>query len=294
MSEPGAKAIPLISPAHALWRFCQTQLVRVDAALRPNAHPHRGVHDARKGIRRLRSVIALGAPRFEDAAEKIDRALQRLGRGLSKLRDAHVAVDLARDKMREAVDATQRTLWQHIVEMLVFARTQVLHDARAADADFLRRRQRVARIAEAISALRWDELDTATLRRQLARSRKRAERAARRSDENPDLQRLHTLRKRLRRQRMQITALSTILDPSSEKTQADFTVDANAEFRSDVARHATTHAHIVQQVDTIGAVLDAGLLRLAVRRLARGEHRSAALALLGAAKVPAKITTEQP
>jgi CHAD domain-containing protein len=280
MSEPGSHAIPAITPANALQQFCHSQIMQVAAGLLRQAHPHRGVHEARKGIRRLRSVIALGAPRFGDAADKIDRALQRVGRGLSKLRDAHVAVELARKKAREPIDATQHAVWQRIIEMLVFARSRVLHEAREADADFLRRRQRVAAIAQAISALHWDKLDAATLRAQLVYTEKRAARAARRCDKKPDLQHLHTLRKRLRRRRMQITALATILDPSAAKFTLDGAVTTSAEFRGIVASHVRTLRLIAQKVDEIGAVLDAGLLRLAVRRLPQCQHRSAALALL--------------
>jgi hypothetical protein len=280
MSQSGSQAIPSISPANALQQFCRAQIMLVAAGLRRQAHPHRGVHEARKGIRRLRSVIALGAPRFGDAADKIDRALQRAGRGLSKLRDAHVAVELARKKAREPIEAPLRALWQRIIEMLVFARSRVLHEAREADADFLRRRQRVAGIAQAISALRWDELDAATLRAQLVYSEKRAVRAARRCDKKPDMQHLHTLRKRLRRQRMQITALATILDPSAAKVTLDGAVTTSVEFRGIVASRVRTLRQIAQKVDEIGAVLDAGLLRVAVRRLPQSQHRSAALALL--------------
>jgi hypothetical protein len=127
----------------------------------------------------------------------------------------------------------------------------------------------------AIAALPWRALDTTTLSAQLAHSRKRADRAALRCDRKPELKRQHQLRKRLRRHRMQITALSELLLPT-----APVAVDAPAGFRAHVAAYAGTLDEIARRVDAIGARLDTALLRRAVRCLPSGHERKAALALL--------------
>src|SRR5512144_486584 len=74
--------------AAAFHDYCSAQITLVSEALQRRNHVHRGVHEARKGIRRLRSVIALGSPNFGETATGIDGALRRLVRSLSRVRDA--------------------------------------------------------------------------------------------------------------------------------------------------------------------------------------------------------------
>jgi hypothetical protein len=275
MHEPSINAAGSLDAASALQDYCAGQIAHIATALGRRTHPHRSVHEARKGIRRLRSVLAFGAKRFGAGGEKIDRALQRLGRGLSRLRDAHVALELARARWRDAADAAQRTLWSDIIALLTAQRAQVLQRTRAQDAQFRKRLAVVARAGAAIAALPWQRIDNTTLRAQLARSRRRADRAARRARRDPLLPAQHRWRKRLRRQRMQITALLGILDAAPPSTQT-------ARLRALVEDDAGSLQAITAQVDTIGKLLDAKLLQLAVRRLPQVPARKVALARLRA------------
>jgi len=281
LATPPAPAWPdpaearLLDVGRALRDYCAEQLRLIAVGLGRRTHHHRGVHEARKGIRRLRSTLALGAPRFGARATRVDKSLQRLGRTLSTLRDAHVAVELARTRAKHAAQPDARAVWKHAAAMLQHTRAAVLHRELRRDAGFGYRLETLARCGQAVLLLPWELLDAATVTAQLARSRRRADRAAQRCAHKPKLTRQHKLRKRLRRHRMQVGTLTTLLE-----TAAATAAQAPPGFRASVAAYASTLDEVAGQVDAIGAHLDATLLRHALQRLPRGAERKAALRLL--------------
>lgn len=78
------------------------ELAQIEAALSRSRSRHRGVHEARKAIRRLRALLGLGDDIFGAAGEAIDEQLSRVGKSLSTLRDAQVVVDTTRRCADEA------------------------------------------------------------------------------------------------------------------------------------------------------------------------------------------------
>lgn len=166
---------------------------------------HRGVHLARKAIRRLRALLALVDGRFEQVAA-IDRALRKLGDGLSALRDAHVAVELAHAFAAE--DNTDR--WQPMISYLVQRRDRLAARLLARDPGFGRRRAIVSRQMAALDAVEWRRLRNKDLRAGLERSLARLARAERRARKEPSAENLHRFRRRLRRLRMQQEALRSL------------------------------------------------------------------------------------
>jgi len=135
---------------------------------------HRGVHLARKAIRRLRALLALVDGRFEQVVA-IDRALRKLGDGLSALRDAHVAVELAH--AFAAGDNTDR--WQPMISYLVQRQDRLAARLLARDPGFDRRRAIVSRQMAALDAVEWRRLRNKDLRAGLERSLARLARAER-------------------------------------------------------------------------------------------------------------------
>ena len=261
------------SLAAALHKYCSAQIKLVSEALQRRNHVYRGVHEARKGIRRLRSVIALGSSHFGETATRIDGALRRLVRSLSRVRDGQVAKDCALRKAKDAATPEQRALWQRITTRLASARTRTMRRARAKDPNFLKRQSAIERIGGSISMLPWVEVDPAMLRARLEQSRKRAGRAADCYLYEPRVLHLHQLRRRLRRYRMQITALTTILEsPTSTRVTRKFAMT--------VEKHFIAFGRITRRVDQLGELLDTQLLRTAIRRLPASADRAAALFLL--------------
>jgi CHAD domain-containing protein len=261
------------SLAAALEDYCRAQIALVSEALKRRNHVYRGVHEARKGIRRLRSVIALGSPHFGEAARRIDASLRRLGRSLSQVRDAQVARDCARRKAEAAANPRQRELWLRMATALAAARTRTMRQARARDPTFLKRQATIGRIAKYVSALQWADIDPAVLLARLKLTRKRAGRAADRYLDEPRMIHLHRLRRRLRRYRMQITALSAAID-------APAPAGAARKIDAVIGRYFGTFERITRRVDQLGELLDRQLLRTAIRRLPQSSDRTAALALL--------------
>ncbi len=164
-----------------------------------------GIHEARRALRRLRSLLAL-AEDCVDGLDAPDRTLQRLCKGLSTLRDAHVATVAARKMEGEGESAS----WQPLVEQLLRRRDTLLAQALARDPDFARRRREVARLELALQKLDWSALDAKHLRAALQRSRKRAAKAGRRADTSPTPENIHRWRRRARRLRMQLESTRTI------------------------------------------------------------------------------------
>ena len=259
--------------AIALGDYCRAQVKLVSEALQRRSHVYRGVHEARKGIRRLRSVIALGSPHFGDAATKIDRALRRLGRGLSRVRDAQVAIDVARRMASKAANPRQHALWQRATAALAAARRRTMRLARVHDPTFKKRQATIERIGAGVLRLPWADVDPAMLRARLKQSRKRAGRAADRYLDEPLLLHLHQLRRRLRRYRMQLAALTAILE-------APGPARVTREIDAIVGQYFDAFERITHRVDQIGDLLDMRLLRTAIGRLPPSSDRTAALALL--------------
>ena len=161
------------------------------------------IHEARKAIRRLRALLALVADAQWGGIKRVDRELQRLGDGLSPLRDAHVAVITAKHCLRAHGEAT----WTPVVDQLVVRRNALMQQALVDDLDFQRRRERVARIDSTLDRLPWESLDADVLRDGLKRSRRRVAKAKKKAKADPTLDKLHRWRRRARRLRMQLVAL---------------------------------------------------------------------------------------
>lgn len=121
--------------------------------------------------------------------------------------------------------------------------------------------------------LPWAQVDLAMLRAQLGKSRKRAGRAADRYLDEPRVLHLHRLRRRLRRYRMQLTALRSILESTTS-------TPVTTNLAMIVDKYFDAFERITRRVDQLGELLDTKLLRTAIRRLPPSADRTAALVRL--------------
>jgi CHAD domain-containing protein len=167
---------------------------------------HRGVHQGRKSLRRVRATLALAAAALGRSGQIVDAELQRINRSLSDLRDGHALVEAierlaalehsaehAASLRRARAAATRRR-----VELGQHARADGARD----DTDV------VLRMLQAgIKALPWRSLHDADVLHALADSERRTESAgqrATRADEDDDW---HRWRRRARRLSQQQRAL---------------------------------------------------------------------------------------
>ena len=181
---------------HALAR---KEIVRIDRALAGHHSDGTAVHEARKAIRRLRSLLGLCEARL-DGVDGVDGRLRSLGRSLSALRDAQVSVDTARHLAhRHGAD-----VWQPASDRLEARRHTRVEAALAKDPGFARRRARLEKIGAELDRWDWTGVSDASVHRALRASEKRVARAEKRAHNDPAADNLHRWRRRARRLRMQL------------------------------------------------------------------------------------------
>lgn len=212
-----------------------------------------GVHEARKSIRRLRSLLALVRAAFGKAdVQAIDDALKTLAKGLSALRDGQVVLDTAHHCARQAVDAAEAASWDTLTPLLVHAQEHRVAEALADDPGFMRRQAQAHRQAELLRALPWHRLHADDLRQGLGRSLRRQQRAQDVALASSDLDDLHDLRRKSRRLRMQLNALKRL--------------------RVSPQGAAVASRDIAALVDQLGALQDLALLQQALAAIEPVPH----------------------
>ena len=176
----------------------------IGRALAAKRRIHPAIHDARKAIRRLRALLALVEDRIEEATP-IDEQLEKLGDGLSLLRDAHVVIETA-----NRFAAGRRKPWKPAIEALAAKRDARLERVLALDPGFLRRRALVTRLEARLEFLDWSRLRLEDLEEGVEASQRRVDNAERQAAYDPAPALLHRWRRRVRRLRFQLDAIGRL------------------------------------------------------------------------------------
>lgn len=215
-----------------------------------------GVHEARKSIRRLRSLLALVRPALGKSGVKpIDDVMKSLAKSLSALRDGQVVLDTAHDCARHAAGADEAASWDALTPLLALQQEHRVADALADDPGFMRRQAQAHRQAEGLRALPWHRLHADDLRHGLSRSLRRQQRTQEVALASGSLEDLHDLRRKSRRLRMQLNALK----------------------RLRISTHgvAVATGDIADLVDQLGALQDLALLQHSLSTLEAVPHMHA-------------------
>jgi CHAD domain-containing protein len=223
------------------------------------------IHEARKAIRRLRSLLAVARDRVE-GIEAIDDQLDRLGDGLSALRDAYVVVATSRE-LSTREDASG---WPDAIDRLARERDALLARERARDPGFARRKRAIARIERRLRTLSW-QVRKPDLRAALKRGQRRVETAGERAEANPRPRNLHRWRRRVRRLRMQLVAAQA-LAPGLAREVAEPSLKKQLRRLHDLA-------------EALGRYQDLQVLRARLRRMPAQEEPSQLLAGLDDARL---------
>jgi len=233
----------------------------IAAALAAKRRIHPAIHDARKAIRRLRSLLALVEQRIADATP-IDRQLERLGDGLSLLRDAHVVIETA----HKLAAGGQRKLWKPAIEALEARRDERLQRALARDPGFLKRRALVSRIEARLEFLDWSQLRLSDLESGVEASQRRVDSAEKQAAFDPAPEHLHRWRRRVRRLRFQLDAIGKLSPEAMLKLSR---------------RHPGRDPKALRRLgDALGDRRDERMLASALRRTKGLPHRPELLAQL--------------
>lgn len=229
---------------------------RARRALGDTRQRHRGIHEARKALRRLKSLLRLGGTTFADALPSLEKAIDRLAVGLSSVRDAHVAVDTAGMLADSLDDADACDAWARAIERLAQRSEACLADALNDDPGFQRRRREVDDLARQVQSLDWQRLTTEDIAIALAHSERRVTRARKRMGKAATVANLHRWRRRARRLRMQLELLRKARKAAGQPAPAHASRDKA------LARAMSSLS------DAIGARQDLRLLRTILRRVA--------------------------
>jgi CHAD domain-containing protein len=175
---------------------------------RPGEERHQGIHQARKSIRRVRALLALGGDGFNaaPAVRRLDAGLRSLCRGLSSLRDADALRDALLHLERDAVVGPIEC--ERLCAFVAVLRARRLAAALARDPDFARRRARLQEAQTRLALLPWAQVTDAAVADAHAYSTRRLRKALKQARHSDDPEAWHTLRRRLRRLRQQETALA--------------------------------------------------------------------------------------
>lgn len=201
-----------MGPGAVLQAEAEQEMERAARQLaRPGEERHQGIHQARKSIRRVRALLALGGPRFSavPAVKRLDASLRSLCRGLSALRDADALRDALLHLSRDAVIGPIEC--ERLCAFVAVVRARRLAAALARDPDFARRRERLQQLQARLPRLPWAQVRMADIDAASLLSKKRLRKALKRARGRADADAWHTLRRRLRRLRQQENALVRVL-----------------------------------------------------------------------------------
>ncbi|AWV05941.1 CHAD domain-containing protein [Marilutibacter maris] len=208
-AEPGTATTPPFGPA--LHRYARGQLDAAGEWLRVDGEPgkrlHKGIHQGRKALRRVRATLALGQPALGPGAELVDRELRRLVRGLGDVRDGQALVETLDRLHADSSGTPIAANLEHARRAVVRRRAALAEATLAADPGLARRRAMLAALAGTLDALPWHALDADTVAEALRASAASVEQARARVAATGRDRHWHRWRRRMRRQSQQYTAL---------------------------------------------------------------------------------------
>lgn len=226
---------------------------------------HRGIHQARKSIRRLRAMLSLTHAAHLGVVRSIDAQLKNMATSLSALRDAQVAVETASRMIGNTQNAERRMRWMVLRRQLMVQRKALLDEAMRTDPEFAQRSLNVASVRNFLEAVRWSDVGPGAVKEALSKNLRRckkAEKAAERDDAGHEER--HRWRRRLRRLRMQWSALK-VIEKDMAKTAA---ADQARRLVGWLRREGVRASALSRAVDTFGADQDLQLLARAIGTLA--------------------------
>jgi hypothetical protein len=149
-----------------------------DLALGGSAR-HRGVHQARKAIRRARAALRLGGEAVGPGLAWVDRRLARIGRSLSPLRDAQALVEAVQRARREDAGAGGQAdaLLARAERAAAQRRAQVAKAALAEDPGLQAHRDQLRLLRAALAGLAWERVDASGLDAEVGAAREAAAQA---------------------------------------------------------------------------------------------------------------------
>ena len=175
-------------------------------------HRHKGVHHARKSIRRVRAVLALAAPSLGPEADALDGILSDINTSLSPVRDAQALVEAIDRLCGQTKNSKWLGLLARVRRRAVEARRDVMNAALAIDPNLAQVRRALAQVATGLARLPWSAVTREDVDAAFLLSAKRAAKAARKAARSEDIEAWHRWRRKARRQMQQQRILASAHD----------------------------------------------------------------------------------
>jgi hypothetical protein len=205
--------------------YASNELTRAfDCLAWRGARFHAGVHQARKSLRRTRASLALDARALGPGGMLIDRALRRINRSLSVLRDARAVVATLERLAKEHNAAASSSLLQRARHIAVQKRLAQARGARRDDPDFSDKRAVLAVLAAGLQALLWPAVLEHPVLASLRIRAAKANAASKRALSGGSAADWHRWRRRARRPSHQYRALGGRAAPRPEFTEQHTTL----------------------------------------------------------------------
>jgi CHAD domain-containing protein len=182
---------------------------------------HRGVHQGRKALRRVRAALALGAPVLGRGGRLADAELRRILHALSELRDGQALVEVL-ERGAARLPSEHAPLLARALRVAQARRAELGRDAGgvAATRDQL---EAIGMWRAAIGAMPWTRVDHDTVRQALAFSSEQLAGAATRVEKDADDDEAwHRWRRRARRLTQQHRLLADTPLAIDRKDEKDF------------------------------------------------------------------------
>jgi CHAD domain-containing protein len=197
----------------AIRRIPSEQLSRAAAVLsQPGDSLEKAVHEARRCIKRARSVLRLVKFAIPKTYARENSRLREVGRSLSELRDSHALLQTLEDLKDQAKgrheDSSRRLAFEGAHAYLESRREQV---AKSMDEGGME--QSIAGVKSAlthIEKLTYAKVDARGIRRSLYKSVKRGMQAFKAVKDDPEAEKFHDWRKRAKDLRYQLSLLSEL------------------------------------------------------------------------------------
>ncbi len=185
----------------ALGTLAARECRALQRALAMRSKRQEGIHEARKSIRRLRSVLPLLPP--DASIDALDQELRQLARHLAPLRDAHIAGRTA----RVLASAHPGRFTPEIIRAFDDRTNALLGHALNEDPNWRRLRADVQHMAAAVSAMPWQEIRPGPTRKTVKRARRKVKRAREKAHSERTPPARHRWRRRARKLRYQLEFL---------------------------------------------------------------------------------------
>lgn len=164
---------------------------------RPREERDEAIHEARKCLKKIRGALRLIGPVLGSRLDRENELFRDIGRKLSTLRDATAMVEIF-DQLHEAYHDEWDQSAAHTFRLALISRKDEVHEEQDADAVLLSVREKLAEAGRRLDDWHLAKDGFAAIRAGLKRTRQAGRREYRRVCRDPEPERFHDWRKRVK------------------------------------------------------------------------------------------------